>query len=619
MKSRASFFDPALAGNMLRRRWPYWLGVLVLLYMILPMPLLNAAQRGETVQDHLVLNSLSALPVICACLCLCTVLLQFAFLYNTRSCGLMNTLPLTRVTVFGTAWLMGLLPLLGLEALITLLTLAVSAFYEMKAATLLLWLAVIVCCTLCFYGIASFCAMLTGNILVLPAVYAVLNVVAPLVKSCIQTLRSTLSFGFVESYEHVLDYFCPGGILSWALTRQRWAGAGTPNMTAPVVYALVGLLLSQLALSLYRKRRMETATDTVAIAWLKPVYLYCMAFGTALVLPWALTDMLNSRLGYGRGALIQVLLLMLLGAAVGWFAGRMVLEKSVRVFSGKWKGLLIVCLVIVLLCCVIEFDLVGFETRVPAAEAVESVTINTAATLREEDNIAAAIALHRAILAHKSELDRGNLIVEGGDSALRRDFILKYRLKNGALLTRRYSIFGTVSQLDDPDSLISCYVALMNTREAVESQTIFKLPVAPTTVSDAYFITYKNGYHHYTLTQEQAVDFYENALLPDLREGTIGRFSFGEGDIVYSDVLFSLNIYVPEADYPEYVNLYDGVQHIYGSYGPTWNEPQNALWESKDYSIPMDASHCIEWLRENTALDPAPVEEMLSRSPYAKG
>ena len=623
MKSRASFFDLALARNMLRRRWPFWLAVFVFFYIPLPMPLINAAQSGvQGSYDHLILNSLDAIPEVCAILCLLTALLQFSFLYNTRSCGLMNTLPLRRVTVFGTAWLMGLMPLLILEALGTLLTCALTLIYPVKAATLLLWLAVMVCCTLCFYGVASFCAMLTGNVLVLPAVYAVLNVVAPVLKSCFQTLRSTLSFGFVESYEHLLDYFCPGGILMLALNRARWAGAGAPNMTAPVVYALIGLLLSWFALRLYQKRRMETATDTVAIACLKPVFLYCMAFGTALVLPWALTDMLNSRLGYGRGAYCLVLLLMLLGAAVGWFAGRMVLEKSVRVFRGRWKGLLIVCLVLVLLCSVIEFDLVGFETRVPEVSQVESVSLNSGAVLREEENIAAAVALHRNILAHKAEFDRENLLVEGGDGAIGSMFIIRYRLKNGGYLSRRYSVFGTVSQLDDPASPVAQYAALMNTQEALESQAIFTLPVQEETVTDAYIAVLGTGsrsnYNRYTLTQAQAVDFYENALLPDLREGKIARFTYGAEGIEYSNLEFYLCLASPEEAYPELAGE-SGVMRLYMSNGPTWDEPTTALWENKFYQLPLDAGHCLQWIRDNTEIEPELSDISVSRFPYGVG
>ena len=601
MKSRASFFNPALAGNMFRRRWPFWLGVFAVFFLILPMSLLNAIRTGSGEMDHVVLGSLEMLPLLCAALCLFAAALQFAFLYNTRSCGLMNALPLKRVTVFGTAWLMGLLPLLGAQVLVALFTLAFSKLYSVKAATVLLWLASVVCCTLCFYGIAVFCAMLTGNLLVLPALYVVLNLVSPVIWSCIGMLRDTLSYGFLESYEHLFEYLCPGAELMQALYWARWNGNTPPSMTIPILYAIVGLVLSVCALLLYQRRRMETATDPVAIAWLKPVFLYCMAGGTALVLPLALHEILNTPLGYGRKAFWFVLVLLLLGAAVGWIAGRMILEKSVRVLHGSWRGLLIVCLVLVLLCCCIEFDWTGFETRIPALSEVESISLGGDTVVREADNIAAALALHQNLIAHKSEFDRESFPFEGEDAVYGREVRLYYTLKNGNLLSREYRIFGTASELDEATSPLAQYAALMNTQEAIESRAIFLLPVSTDTVSDSTFSIRGESYRTYALNAQQAVDFYENALLPDLREGKIARFAYGTEGIEYSNTEFYLHVAVPEKDYPDFTGL---VQHIYMSYGPTWDAPQNALWETKFYQIPMDAAHCLEWIRENTEIEP---------------
>lgn len=619
MKSRASCFNMALARNMLRRRWPFWLGVFALLFLLLPMQLINAVRLGEGgALDTAVLADLEMLPPLAFALCILTVMLQFAFLYSSRSCGLVNSLPLRRTAVFCTAYLVGLVPLLLLELLVTLLTLALAPLCGVRAGTLFVWLGAAVCCTLCFYGLASFCAMLTGNILVLPAVYTVLNFVSAVFWGCITVLRETLVYGFSESFEQLFTYLCPLPALIQALSWQRWSGAVAPSLILPAVYALAGLALSALALRLYQRRRMETATDTVAIACLKPVFLYCMALGTALLLPWALTEILNTPLGYGRAAFFSVLALLLLGAALGWAAGKMILEKTVRLSGGRWKGLLLVCLALALLCCALEFDLTGFETRVPEAEEVESVAFTYGGTvLREEENIDAALELHRSLIAHKSEFDRAESPLEGGERQISSMVYLRYTLRNGSVLSRRYLIRGTLSELDDPASPVARYAALMNAPEALESQTVFTLPVRAEDISDAYLAVNTGGYHHYTLTQEQAADFYENALLPDLHDGKIARFSYGVGEVPYADTEFYLSVTVPAADYPGFDGR--GVQRVYMSEGPTWSEPQTVLWESKWYQLPMDAERCLTWIRENTGLEPQPSDITFSRSPYGVG
>ena len=54
---------------------------------------------------------------------------------------------------------------------------------------------------------------------------------------------------------------------------------------------------------------MESAGDVVAVPVLKPVFQYCMAVGTALVLPVLVSMLLGIRLN-GRGLALLVMSLM---------------------------------------------------------------------------------------------------------------------------------------------------------------------------------------------------------------------------------------------------------------------------------------------------------------------
>ena len=293
MKSKTSFFNIGLAKNMLRRSWPAWL-LFAAVMLSYPIMVLNRWHEGALDLDRILQSSATSTPVLMLIAGLLAAMLQFGYLYSNRACGLMNTLPIRRETAFGTAYCMGLLPMLLAELLAALVGLGLTFLIPVKAASVGVWLLLSVCSTLCFYGVAVFCAMLTGNVLVFPALYFVLNFVGVVVYSCLNLL---IALNERISYINV--------------TAETGKLAG---LQYAILYAAVGLLLSLAALLLYRRRKMECATDPVAIAWLKPVFQYCMAFGTALVALWFVSSFFRSDYSPGQRGYWVSLLLMLLGA-----------------------------------------------------------------------------------------------------------------------------------------------------------------------------------------------------------------------------------------------------------------------------------------------------------------
>ena len=61
---------------------------------------------------------------------------------------------------------------------------------------LLIWLLTAVLSSLAFYGVAVFCAMLTGSLFILPLVYAVLSFAAWVAESCLHEILGALIYGF---------------------------------------------------------------------------------------------------------------------------------------------------------------------------------------------------------------------------------------------------------------------------------------------------------------------------------------------------------------------------------------------------------------------------------------
>ena len=574
MKSKRSFFNAGLAKNMLRRRWPAWL-LFAAVMLSYPIMVLNRYHEGNYNLDMILQTSATSLPMLMLVVGVLAAMLQFGYLYSNRACGLMNTLPIRRESAFGTAYLMGLLPMLFAELLAALVGLLLTFLIPVKAVSVGLWLLLSVCSTLCFYGIAVFCAMLTGNILVFPALYFVLNFVGVVVYSCLDLLLSRLLYGYAGST---------------AFSSLYWLSPG--------------LAMNERISYINLSAKMECATDPVAIAWLRPVFQYCMTFGTALVSLWLVSSFFGTDYSLGRLGYWSTLLLMLLGAVVGWYAARMVLQKSVRVFKGGGKGLALCCLLIALGCTALELDLFGYERRVPAADEVSAVRFLGGVELKEPENIAQVVELHQRMVEHKARYD-GKMAVYNGDSAVSQGYYLRYTLRDGSEMYRKYEVFGNAAELEDPDSDLSLYRSVMNSHEALISNNIPRIPVTTDTLESLNLEIFIDGQlFSYTLSSTEALDFYQNCLLPDIREEKIGYFSWIPAGGEYSNVSVNLNLAAPLGDYPE---LQDDnmIWHSWSGIG-----------EYKHYQLPMDAQRSLDWIREHTGYDVHSITKEEAAPPY---
>ncbi|MBO5496045.1 MAG: hypothetical protein J5967_01465, partial [Oscillospiraceae bacterium] len=131
MKSGTSFYNRGFGLNLLRRFWPLWvLWLAVLLYAPLQLAgirsidyfreldYVNNVNRSllET-GTELAKFSIFAMPVM--------AMAMLSYLYDRRSCGLVNSLPMKRETAYFTAFFTGLAPMLLADVLATV---AVWAF-----------------------------------------------------------------------------------------------------------------------------------------------------------------------------------------------------------------------------------------------------------------------------------------------------------------------------------------------------------------------------------------------------------------------------------------------------------------------------------------------------------
>ena len=588
MKLKTSLFNKGVALNLLKRCWPLWTGYFVLLLLVTPAVLSGRVDRlapGEML-NYTLLNTGADVVYISMAVGVLAAMAMFNYLYSTKSCGMMNMLPLRRETMFLTAFLTGLVPMLAADVLVMLITAVLYGGRLVYFKTLLLWLAMAVMGNISFYGFAVFCAVLTGNLVVLPVLYLVLNLTVYVAERAVRYLLSAFVYGMNASSCTLLvlspimelinslsvmpvNYIDAEGMVQVVANVYQVNGLGVLG-----VYCAAGLVCAALALLIYRRRQMERATDVVAVPVLKPVFKYCMTFGTAVVLAYVVYAWLVSGNVSGMAAALLVLLLLLVGAVIGYYAAEMLMQKTLKVFPGKWKGCLVSCLILAVLTMAWEFDLFGYERRIPEADQVESAwLVQNNTGLTEPENIQALTQLHQSFVDNKAE----------NESAEERYTVtIRYMLKDGGTLIRCYPIRYDQEALNDPNSDIRRYEALENVEEARINRVVPPFPVTITNISygDVYMSWLdEEGYYqgeNLSLTDEQVFALYQ-CILKDLEAGTAGRYWVGESD-AYLDTVSNIDI---------------NLEFVTGT-------GEDQKWSYIYESLCLDEENAMSWIRENT-------------------
>ena len=510
MRSKTSFFNRTLCLSAVRRFWPLWAAYLGIWFLSLPLPLYHSGPAQGMTQTQFLLQVYNLAHIegliLGAIFSVFAAMAVWSFLYNARSASGMGSLPVRREGQFFSALLAGFLPLAAVNLLIALLTLPPALTAGCGVRVLGEFFAVTTLMDLFFFGFATLCAQLTGHILVLPAVYGVLNFVSVAVEYLVRTVLGGFVYGMPESFSGNFStlWLCPplalgsqaGAEVLYAPTPQyadavyyEPASVSFTGWWVLLLYALVGLVCMALALLLFRRRRMETAGDVVAVGFLRPVFRWCMALGCGLVLASLMEFIVYSVDTRDAAAFRILLVFFLIGAFIGWFAGEMLIKKSFRVFKTRaWAGFGVCCAVILVLMLGMRFDLFGYERRVPKAERIEAASVysnGSSALLRTEENLEKLTDLHRAIVADR---DLNWRIVWDGRYGGRIGVVncrIIYFLKNGRTVTRYYDL---AYDCDDPERIgeAAALQELLNAKESVVSRNIPDWPVTRETITYAY-------------------------------------------------------------------------------------------------------------------------------------
>ena len=204
MVSRNSFFSKTLFWKTVTRFWPLWAAYLAAWTLSFPVVLFGELDSGVNGRDLFSFVYDQAGPVgivFSAIVAIMAAMAIFSHLYTPRAAGGFAVLPIRREGVYLSHFTAALACLSAANVLVFLMAALVElAFGCLTPGPLFTWLAAVTMLNIFFLGFASFCAQLTGSILVLPAVYAVLNFVAVVVESIGRSMLELIVFGMSNTH-----------------------------------------------------------------------------------------------------------------------------------------------------------------------------------------------------------------------------------------------------------------------------------------------------------------------------------------------------------------------------------------------------------------------------------
>jgi len=521
MRSKTSCFNGTLFRKNLSRYWPLW-GLASFGGAMFPLAmLLELLHNGfrfwsplETRQAYYTVLSYGV-PVISIVYAILCAMAVWSYLYNARSVGMMHTLPVRREGLFVTNVLSGL-TMMAIPYAVTgvLLVLVSLLFGGFEPVGVLVTVLGVMGESLFFFGLATFCALIVGNIFMLPALYGLLNFIAVLTDFMVNLLAQGFCFGLNSSYSGTVEWLSPVVYLvqkispnntyetQWVTDRlggQRYETSVLTSVTLEngwliAAYAAAGAALLGLAWLLYRRRRSESAGDVVAVGWMKPVFRYGCAVYAAILGGRLLYALLWDSFQSGRYfTVLPMILCMIAGGAVGYYAASMLLAKTPRVFKTTWKGMLAVALGCAALCGAMKCDLFGVVRRVPAPDSVKLVNVYAAGsnyylTPGKDDALIEEVrTLHQTIIDDKDyimstaegrsvymETEEGSYTIGAPASEIVSTSVssfantsvrFTYTLNSGLKVERRYNLYLTQNRMDQEDTYDHLLDQLINSQE----------------------------------------------------------------------------------------------------------------------------------------------------------
>ncbi len=370
MKAKTSFLNPTVLKKDITRYAPVWGAYTILLLLIL-FGISDSRSTALVTGDILdSLNSMAVLNLIYAGICGAFL---FMDLFSSRLCNALHAFPLRRESWLATHILSGFLFSFVPNLLVSLLGSIMLWDYAYIAP---IWLAVSTLQFLFFFGTAVLAAVCAGNLIGMAAIYGIIHFITLLIYAVVDLLYVPLLYGVQINSDSFYFFFPLSQLIDFdyvifetyytdAVYYAEFHGFLGESWLYLGLCAAAGVVSVLLAWLIYRRRQLEAAGDLLSLKKLSPLFLIFCTVGAGAFL-FLLFQ------AFGNGSFV----FLVIGMVIGYFAGRMLLNRTVKVFTKK--AFLILGVLVAVLAgslWITRLDPLGIARYVPDIDKVQQATV----------------------------------------------------------------------------------------------------------------------------------------------------------------------------------------------------------------------------------------------------
>ena len=408
-QSKSSFFNKRIFINDLKKELVLTVGVCLCFILIVMVPVFLGRNNIGYVDAILWLSN----PVPIAMLAIIFALLSFSYLYKNTASHMLHAMPVKRETHFVSHYLAGLCTLMLTVIVCAGLIIIKNDFTGSHPLSGIIIALIEV---VFFYSLAVFTVMACGNTALAIATYIVLNllwlffnVILSIVNYFIMwdPIVSTASDVLGMSINPNYDALFPVVFFVRHMDESNGALTSLIMLIPAVAFIIISLIM-------YKKRKIENTGELVAFSWCKVVcrvlFTVCFAGLLTVAILFGIQTPPEGPVLY-----FSLLLTIIVGGFIGFIISEMLMQKTVRIFSGRKipfiQGLIPICL-IGLYVCLLGAGVIGGD-RIPSATDTQRVVVypgigNGALVYADDDTKAEALEICK-ILHEDEELRENNL------------------------------------------------------------------------------------------------------------------------------------------------------------------------------------------------------------------
>ena len=369
MKSKTSFFNITALKKDITRYAPIWAFYTVfLLLMLFNFGISAYASTADMILDFI--PGMAWVNLFYAGICAAFLLMD---LFNGRLCNALHAFPMRRESWLSTHILAGLLFSFVPNLFVCLLACLMTGEF---AYVPFIWLAAATMQFLFFFGTAILSAMCAGNLLGMMAVYAITHLITLFVTAVATVLYQPLLYGVYFDAEAIYHWFPLSQMSEFRYTEfelsyeetgviGKFMGFIPTDWRYLGICAGFGVIALILAFLVYRCRHLESAGDLISFGPLSPLFVIICTVGAGLFL-YLFSEV------FGRRSYF----LMIAGAVIGYFTARMLLNRTLKVFTKKaFLGLAVMIAVILGTLGLTALDPFGITRYVPELDKIANVRV----------------------------------------------------------------------------------------------------------------------------------------------------------------------------------------------------------------------------------------------------